>query len=676
MILLAEVENDPEITKKLSVPRRQLADRLNRLNFLEEPVLIQFIHRKFGQARLVEASPQPCDGDSMASSWLGVLPENIDQYEVVKVILPGSPLGFLFVPENCSVTTDGFCCNLPTKGTELPKRQFSRLRPLDGIQASISQYGVCFEGTLSDFSARSLCVDVPVTMANSRYWISAGQKVHLTLRSQSVVVFSGEMTVLRIGDAVDSLLFVLAPLNNNTPRFPIKGHRAFRACLLPEPSLAFRHPLTGRQFELNVVDISGLGVCVEEAPERSMLLSGMILPEFNIKLGSGFNIPCRGQVVYRIEPEDAQRGARCGISLLDIEIQDHLRLLSILQRARNRQSYLNPQVDIESLWEFFFETGFIYPSKYMQLASRKEGFQETFRKTYLEQTPIARHFTFQSEGQILAHISAVRLYEQTWFQQHHAARRIGKHSIGFEVILQISEYFYNASFLSRDKIGFIAGIYRPENRFPSKYYRSIVTHLKNPRAASLDSFAYFNGVPEFDDQWKWAKVPPDWKITRTSGGDLDELGGFYRQYSGGCMVEALDLQPSMLGREVLEKEYRKLGMKRRRYLFSVKRENELMAVVEMHEADTGLSLSRTDQAIFCFVLDDELPPGLLMALVRGLSGKLHLDSPPMMIFPRRYAEKSGLGIDKTYEMMVLNVQHMEEYMQFLDSFISIHRLAR
>ncbi|GAB4168031.1 MAG: hypothetical protein Tsb0017_00400 [Geothermobacteraceae bacterium] len=653
-----------------SVSRRQLADRLNRLNFLEEPAVVQFSHRKYGQIKNVEVLPLPCDGDSAVFAWSSAPPENIASYRIDRVVLPGTPQALVFEPVDTRLSDRGFRCRLPRQGFQLPSREFARVRPKPGVRATISQHGVCFEGVLIDCTARALCVEVPTPTPNSRHWITEGQDVHLSLSASGETLFSGGMRVLRTGNTRESLLFVLAPLKNNTPRFPNKRHRAFRTRLLPAPSLAFHHPLTGRYHELELVDLSALGGCVEVVSDRSILLPGMVLPQMRIKFGTGFEIPCRGQVVYRNETEGEQARARCGLSLLDIDAGDHLRLFSLLQRARNRHAYLNPEIDIESLWEFFFETGFIYPTKYLQLAGRKAGFRETFRRTYLEQTPIARHFTFQAEGQVLAHISAVRMYEQTWFKQHHAARRLGKHAVGLEVITQLAEYFYNASFLSRDKIGYVAGFYRPQNRFPSKYYRAIVGHLKNPRAASIDAFSYFGAVPETRENGAGADIHSGWHLSYATRGDLDELNGFYEQVSGGCMIDAMDLRPALLGRDNLEREYRQLGLMRRRHLFSIRRQKELMAIIDVHQSDTDLSLSRMDRAIVVYVLDEQLPHELLTAMVRRLVKELALDNPPLMTFPHSWAEKQALGYEKVYEMMVLNILYAEDYMQFLNEFIA------
>lgn len=649
-----------------------MADRVNQLNFLGETVVVQLHHPKYDYLVTVKATPQPCAGEIMEVRWHEDLPDNASQYNISNIVLPGSPNAYVVTVKNPYLFPEGMTCQLPRQGTALPGRKYTRLRSLEGIKATLTQHSIRVEGSLTDFSVHSLCVEVKIDKSNSRYGITPERLLHLTLENEQGTIFADEMRVIRHSKGLDCQSFVLSPAEKNHPRFATRQYRSARMSLFPEPSLAFQHPLTGRRIELNVVDLSGLGLCVEVSSEHAMLISGMILPEIQIKLGSGFSIPGRGQVVYRKGSEEGKNTVRCGIALLAVDIQDHLRLLSLLQRARNRNSYLSTEVDIETLWEFFFETGFIYPSKYQQLAQRKEDFLETLRKTYLEQTTIARHFTYHAEGQIQAHLSAVRLYEQTWFQQHHAARRSGKRAVGFEVFKQLAEYFYSAFPISNDKIGYIASFSRPENRFPARYNQEIIKNLNNPKAASLDLFAYFENIPEFSDHWSWAEIPPSWQVARATKGDLVELNGFYEQKSGGCLIDALDLRPEKLERTVIEEEYHKLGMIRRRHLYSIKREKELMAVIELHESDTGLSFSRMDRVVMCYILGEELPPTLLSTLAQSLTRKLNLDNPPLLIYPQSYAANYELKYDKNYEMLILNMLHVEQYMIFMDKFITNH----
>ena len=69
-----------------------------------------------------------------------------------------------------------------------------------------------------------------------------------------------------------------------------------------------------------------------------------------------------------------------------------------------------------------------------------------------------------------------------------------------------------------------------------------------------------------------------------------------------------------------------------------------MAIIDLHEADTALSLSRMDRVIFCFILEAQLPPELLSFLIQNLARKFNLDDPPLMIYPHTYVAKHGIKV--------------------------------
>ena len=63
------------------------------------------------------------------------------------------------------------------------------------------------------------------------------------------------------------------------------------------------------------------------------------------------------------------------------------------------------EVDLDQLWELFFDSDFIYPTKYKQIQKYRKTFQETYRKLYEDASEIAKHFTYQKNGRIYSHIS-------------------------------------------------------------------------------------------------------------------------------------------------------------------------------------------------------------------------------------------------------------------------------
>ncbi len=117
------------------------------------------------------------------------------------------------------------------------------------------------------------------------------------------------------------------------------------------------------RVDLKVVDLSGSGFSVEEGEYNTTLLPGMILHELELNFASSYKIKCSAQVVFRKEMVDpnGDKWIKCGLALLDMDIRDHLKLISMLHQAKNKNSYICNDVDLDALWDFFFETGFIYP---------------------------------------------------------------------------------------------------------------------------------------------------------------------------------------------------------------------------------------------------------------------------------------------------------------------------
>ena len=123
---------------------------------------------------------------------------------------------------------------------------------------------------------------------------------------------------------------------------------------------------------LKVVDLSGSGFSVEEDEKVALLLPGMIVPELELFFADSYTSKCKAQVVYRKICDDEDKGVwvKCGLAILDMSVDDNVRLLSLLHQAHDKRFYLCSTVDLDELWHFFFETGFIYPEKYVRFPCR------------------------------------------------------------------------------------------------------------------------------------------------------------------------------------------------------------------------------------------------------------------------------------------------------------------
>ena len=102
----------------------------------------------------------------------------------------------------------------------------------------------------------------------------------------------------------------------------------------------------------------------------------MIIPELTIEFAGAIIMECSAQVIGRFEIDE--RTVRCDLVILDMTIDCYTRLVHILANSINSCYHISNKVEMDALWEFFFDTGFIYPKKYDLIQSQKEKFKQTY----------------------------------------------------------------------------------------------------------------------------------------------------------------------------------------------------------------------------------------------------------------------------------------------------------
>jgi len=133
----------------------------------------------------------------------------------------------------------------------------------------------------------------------------------------------------------------------------------------------------------------------------------------------------------------------------------------------------------------------------------------------------------------------LRFYDKTWLVQHHAARHSRKNRAGLVVAEQLGQYINEFHYLASANMNYLACYYRSGNRFPDRVYGGIARALNNKKASSIDLFGYFHWrtgekTPELPEGFELVECQPD---------DLTELNAFYECFSGGLLLQALDLTP-------------------------------------------------------------------------------------------------------------------------------------
>ncbi len=647
------------------VPRQDLINKLNFINFQDGYVRLNFKHRQLKRTLSLLGKPESCHDEKVLMSWENSvgMPGKLQSFDFDHILLDDG-LKLLRVEASADeITSTGLLLTLPESCLEIRSRA-SRRHLCQRIKAQFLQNSALFEGELVEFSPDFLRVKLTAEPPQSFYWIDPDCPGHIILSDGETVFFSSECTIFRQGREEKTRTFVFKLIPRYSKRFQSKEFRSTRLSLTPSPEVIFTHPLTGKKVNLSIVEISGAGFSVEEDEKNSLLIPGLMLPTAEVSLANTFSFKCQAQVVNRIlEKNGDERRFKLGIALLDMDIADHVKLESVLQQASDKNTHCFNLVDMDSLWNFFFETGFIYPQKYASIQTRKEELRQTYEKLYTQHPNIARHFIYQREGSILGHMSTLRFYENTWLFHHHAASKKDATRAGIVVLNQMGRFVNDSRNLFSSHMKFAMCYFRPENKFPSKIFGGVARHLNDLNKSSLDDFAYFHLKKEDSPK---SEALANYELVPTQKDDLTQLAWFYENKSGGLLINAMDLESETVFSNDLGLEYEKSGFCKEKHLFSLKKDGDLVAVILLNFTDLGLNLSDLTNCMHVFAVNpDRFPKDIMYEALFELMTRFRQEELPVLIFPSSYAKEENIHYEKTYSLWVLNLRHMDDYFRFL-----------
>jgi hypothetical protein len=653
-----------------AVSKIYLVNKLNYTNFQDATILINFKHLKYNRTITLSAKPQPCLGDRLDCFWTETegIEQKLKSYKFESFYVNDGQKILLVEPELIDASDKGISFNLPHTCYQVSTRKLRR-HTCENIKVQLIQNSSPFDGTLLDFNTHSLHIKIKAVPPQTFKWINPESAVTLIISNEGETLYTGECRVVKQGQGQKIREYVLEPLKNHIQRFKHKEYRSMRQKITPSPDIIFRHPFTQKIISLKVVDISGSGFSVEEAENSAVLLPGMIIPELELNFANSLKVKCRAQVLYQNTSKDGQNENRvqCGLALLDMDIQHHSNLLAFLHQVKNKNSYVCNPLDLDALWQFFFETGFIYPEKYATIETNKNQIKQTYKKLYIQSPNIARHFTYQENNRIFGHLAIVRFYENTWLIHHHAARKSILNRAGLIVLNQIGNFSYDSHRLHSLHMDFVMCYFRPDNKFPNRVFGGAAKHIGNPKCCSIDRFAYLHHRYIVNHE---SNLSSPCELSVTQPEDFIELENFYEHNSGGLMLKALDLAREKLYEDELSKEYKKLGFKRKKHFFSLKKRGNLKAVNMVMISDIGLNLSSLTNCIKVFVLDpNDLPKDTLNGMISIIFKKLGRQDMPVLVYPASYVEHSTIPYEKQYILWVLNTTYSDAYFSYVNRLL-------
>lgn len=643
------------------VDRESLANILNHIHFTDGKVLVHLRHPKYDESIIVRAFPDVCNGKDLICRWQEESRSDLrlKDYQFLHLIIDDGRSMTLVPATLKKIDRFGFAIQLPDKSFAVGDRAAMRYK-CHGIMAELVQSGFISKGELLDFSPNGFRIKARPEPSCSFNWFNSEEPVTINLRNNNQVLFSEMCRCIRQEGNSNEREIVLEPVEKKINRFKKKEFRNPRQRLLPSPTLVFDHPFFKKRIQLEVFNISTAGFSVSENSDICALMPGMIIPGMTINFAGFLKIKCVAQVIYRIEKEE--KTVRYGLAILDMNINSYSQLTHILTNALEPNAYIFSEVDMAALWEFFFDTGFIYPKKYGLIQSSRKDFESTYKKLYQESPEIGKHFTCQKNSRIYGHISMIRAYERAWMIHHHAARAMDGKRAGFIVLKQLLHYLNDMYRLPSAKIDHIICYFRPENKFPDRVFGGFTRHIENPQACSMDLFSYLT----YTNLSLKTQLPYDWSLDECSQIDLWNLKRFYNEHSGGLLMDALGLDQEDGNNESIEDLYARFGLLRKLKTFTLKQEGKMTAVLIVNHSDMGLNLSELLNGIKILIVDSDGPPwNILSIAIAQLTKRYNMERVPIMFFPVDYVKANNIPSEKQYQLWVMNVKYGNEYLRYM-----------
>lgn len=649
---------------RTKIKKKNIINQLNYIHFNDGSILVKMKHKKYDHEISLEAKPHPCTTNLLECRWVQTpgLAQKLQTYRFDHFLLSD---GLKLIRVEAAVqglNETGITLDLPDFCFELSSRMVRRY-PCTGIDVEFMQNGAVFYGRLIDFSAQALKIEILAEPPQTFQWIQPDQSAYLICKEENSRYFSGKVKILRHTHEQRKRHYVLKPVQEQINRFKNKQIRSLRYVLNPSPNVIFTHPLTKNVFNLPVYDLSGSGFSVEENYNDSVLTPGMIIPEVEIEIANNFYLRCFSQVVYRHKLCDEKKDVvKCGIAILDMDIQDQMKLAGILQRSGNKNSYVCNRVNTDNLWKFFFDAGFIYPEKYTELQYNKEEFKNLYENLYVKHPQIARHFIYQERGIIHGHISMLRYFTNTWLFHHHASNASAIRGPGLIVLNQICQYVNDFYQHYSTHMNYIACFYRSNNRFPSRIFGHFAEKLNDTQGCVIYPMAYFNYHNKPTSAFE---LPPQINLAPSEYEDLLEMkhsiGGTYSN----LIFHAFDFEQSLYNSDDVSLEYQKAGFKREKHLYSCKINGQLKAVFLVLISETGINLSNLTNCIFAFVVDrHDFSKTIFYMILEKLKNHykdLHI---PVLIYPSKYATQCEVEHEKIYNLWIFNSAYLDEFLKF------------
>jgi len=647
--------NRSDLQKQSSgrISKKKFINAINYVHFAGGHIYAHVNQRKGGQDFLLRVYPEPCQGSDITCNYQEGSVFDSQGFSFRNLIIDDGRSILCMPVEVFEIEKTHFCAKISEQGFVFSERQSRRFLSLM-VDARVKQGVYTAEGVLEDFSPYGFRI---VLKEGDAHRFEPLKDLTIELCKEKKIIYSGKCRLVRVDGSKNSI--VMSPYQDQQRVYKKRKYRNPRLNLVPTPKIVFSYPLNGKTVSYEIFDITQTGFSVSETADQSLLIPGLIIHGASLLFSGDFKLMCDIRVVYGLKQKNNAK--YFGIAIIDMDMVTYNKFFDILSKASDVHANVSREINMEALWQFFFESGFIYPKKYESLSRYNEIFKKTYDSLYHDSPEVFANFTYQRNGVVFGHVSIIKAYERTWMIHHLAAKPMGRKRTGLFVLNHILNYFDGLYRMPSIGMDYMIFYFRPDNRFPDYFFGGFCRDLKNPQGCSMDQFAYYN-FPLGSD----CALPAGWEILEGSDKDVDELSEWYDKVSGGLMIKAFCLEKHSVESKSLEEAYSKAGLKRKYSLKKLVREGKTRAFFLIDLSDLGVNLSDLLNSIKILVVDgEEMSREVLDRAVNSIGRIYGTETVPILVYPVACADTMKINYDKKYNLWTLGSQYGDDYSEHL-----------
>jgi hypothetical protein len=412
--------------------------------------------------------------------------------------------------------------------------------------------------------------------------------------SEGTLELEAETRALRTHDVVEchfevggatywfhSVVLGHAPLRLNLPRTLSQSERRStgRLAASEEIRLEFFQPITGQVVNLAVSDISSRGLSFEFDPRTTCFPRGLKLHELRLKVGDDV-VLATGEVrgLQLLEPHRQ----RCGIRLISLDASAQACLGNLWIRLRMPQQHTYDEQQFSQLWDFFRETHLIGDSTAQWLKPSMEAIEQTYKLLAEGRSRVSQTTTVRDDNRIVAHVSAIMLFRNTWYIQHLSARRT---STGLALLLNRAF----AEFLEQHpNISVVRLTYRFLNEWPARVFGGFARRIEAPDFSVLQALQVLSLPADFKPPAEVHNTGV--KVRVATVNDLIWAEAFFTSVEPSLLWQANDLNAQHLELKEVSEAYKQVGLERTRTVFIATLGNRRVGVALAELSSAGINL--------------------------------------------------------------------------------------